>query len=128
MKVNITSSGNFSNLERWATKMSTEDFTSVLKSAAQPGKSEFMRKTPVESGKSANAWDYKIEKTSTGASLEYSNSNVTKNGVPVVTLINYGHGTGTGGYVRPIPFIQNVVKSIEEQISKDVEKRMISNG
>ena len=67
MKVNITSSGNFSNLERWATKISTEDFTSVLKSAAQPGKSEFMRKTPVESGKSANAWDYKIEKTSTGA-------------------------------------------------------------
>ena len=82
----------------------------------------------MESGKSANAWDYKIEKTSTGASLEYSNSNVTKNGVPVVILINYGHGTGNGGYVRPMPFIQNVVKSIEEQISKDVEKRMISNG
>lgn len=128
MKVNITSSGNFSNLERWATKMSTEDFTSVLKSAAQLGKSEFIKNTPVESGKSANAWDYKIEKTSTGASLEYSNSNVTKNGVPVVILINYGHGTGTGGYIRPIPFIQNVVKSIEEQISKDVEKRIISNG
>ena len=120
MKVNITSSGNFSNLEQWVSKMGKEDFTSVLKSAAQPGKSEFIKKTPVQSGKSANAWDYKIEKTSTGASLEYSNSNVTKNGVPVVILINYGHGTGTGGYVRGQDFINPAMRPIFEQILADL--------
>lgn len=128
MKVTITSEGNFSNLERYVNSMVREDFSTILKPEAQTGLNEFIRRTPKRTGTTANQWQVELEKSSRGSHITYYNSNVTKTGVPLPILIDGGHGTGTGGYVAPRPFIQNVVDSIGKNISNSVEGRIKSNG
>ena len=128
MKVSITSEGNFSNLERYINSMVREDFSTILGPEAQTGLNEFIKRTPKRSGKTASQWQVELEKSARGSHITYYNSNVTKTGVPLPILIDGGHGTGTGGYVAPKPFIQNVVNDIGENISKSVERRMKSNG
>lgn len=128
MKINVTSEGNFSNFENYVNSMVREDFSNVLKPEAQSGLNEFIRKTPKRSGKTASQWHVELEKSTRGSHITYYNSNVTKNGVPLPILIDGGHGTGTGGYVAPKPFIQNVVDTVGNNISKSVERRMKPNG
>lgn len=128
MKVSVTSSGGFSNLERYINSMTREDFATVLKPEAQSGLNEFIRRTPKRSGKTASQWHVELEKSGKGIEAVYYNSNVTKTGVPLPILIDQGHGTGTGGYVAPRPFIQNVVDDIGKKISSGVERRLKSNG
>lgn len=77
--------------------------------------------TPKDSGETANSWGYRIIPTSRGQDLEIYNTNLN-NGVNVAMLIHYGHGTGTGGYVPPRPYIDKAINSVyKKTIDKALE-------
>lgn len=44
-------------------------------------------KTPTKSGKTAGSWGSEIVKTSSGIDAFITNSNVTKNGIPIPILL-----------------------------------------
>jgi len=44
----------------------------------------------------------------------------------VVILLQYGHGTGTGGYVRGRDFINPAIKPVFDKIANDVWKAVTS--
>ena len=46
-------------------------------------------------------------------------SNVV-NGVPIALLIQYGHGTGTGGYVQGRDYIKPAIRPIFDNLAKDL--------
>ena len=54
--------------------------------------------TPVDTGKTAASWEYKILDTSTGVKIVWYNTN-EKDGENIAILIQYGHGLVNGGYV-----------------------------
>ena len=56
--------------------------------------------------------------TGRGEELEIFNTNINK-GINIAVIIHYGHGTGTGGYVPPHPYI---VKAIDSVYKKQINK------
>ena len=72
--------------------------------------------TPTDSGRTAESWDYKIQNGSGGYKIMWTNSNVN-DGVPIAIIIQYGHGTGTGGYVQGRDYINPAMRSVFDNIA-----------
>lgn len=121
----IKTSGNFNNTERFLKKMRSPSFATVLSAAAQSGVRQLAAATPSESGETAASWGYVINRKGDSFSIDWTNSNII-NGFPVAIGLQYGHGTGTGGYVSGRDYINPVLVPIVEGILKDVWQEVIS--
>ena len=71
--------------------------------------------TPMDSGLTANSWYYKIENKNGSATISFYNSNI-QNGVPIAIILQYGHGTRTGGWVEGRDYINPAIQPIFDQI------------
>ncbi len=118
-------SGNFRRSVAEINKVRKFDPMPILESAGREGVSKLSSATPVDTGETASSWNYKIETTDSGYSLIFTNSAHPEAGAPIPILIQYGHGTGNGGYVQGIDFINPVLKPIADSISKNIEKGII---
>lgn len=75
--------------------------------------------TPKDSGKTAEMWSFDISSSPQGVEITWYNSNV-HNGFPIALMIQYGHGTGTGGYVPGIDYINPVMRPIFDKIGEEI--------
>ena len=112
--------GKWSNTERWLTRVLKGDYTKELASYAEKGVSALSAGTPVRSGKTASSWRYEIEVTGDTTSIYWINDNVTSQGDPIAILLQYGHGTGTGGYVQGQDYINPAMQPVFDQIAEGV--------
>ena len=71
--------------------------------------------TPVESGLTANSWYYEITYDKSGAKIQFYNSNI-QNGVPIAIILQYGHGTGTGGWVEGRDYINPAIQPVFDRL------------
>lgn len=111
----LSSSGSFDETERWLREASKNTiFDSLAKYGAQ-GVSALAAATPKDSGATAAAWSYEVISDATSWSIVWSNSNVN-DGRPVAILLQYGHGTGTGGYVPGQDYINPALKPIFDRM------------
>lgn len=79
--------------------------------------------TPVESALTASSWYYEVESRRGYHSIRWYNSNVNQ-GVPIAIILQYGHGTGTGGYVRGRDYINPAIRPVFDQIANEVWKEV----
>lgn len=109
----------------WLKKIQGAKFQHVLEKYGKMGVDALASATPVDSGKTAESWNYKITVYKKTIHLSWTNSNVNK-GVPIAIILYYGHGTGTGGYVQGRdyinPAIQPIFDEIKESIWEEVKK------
>lgn len=81
--------------------------------------------TPVDSGETASSWGYEITKSDNGIAISWTNSNVNE-GVNIAVIIQYGHGTGNGGYIQGRDYINPAITPIFDKIVEDVWKEVTS--
>lgn len=112
--LSATTEGSFDNVESFIKRMAKSDPVGLLSRFGQAGVVALAKATPTESGKTARSWGYRIVKTRTGHSVEWFNTNVNQ-GAQIAILIQYGHGTGTGGYISGIDYINPAIRPIFEQ-------------
>lgn len=93
----------------------------------QMGVSALSQATPTDSGLSGMSWAYRVVRQGKWVGVEWYNTNVV-NGVPVVILIQYGHGTGTGGYVQGRDFINPAMQPIFDQIADEIWRRVVTDS
>lgn len=93
--------------------------TPDLKRYGERGVEALRQNTPKDSGKTANSWSYEIEQKGDSITISWKNSNVNK-GVLIAAIIQYGHGTGTGGYVRGTDYINPSMRPVFQQIADDI--------
>ena len=74
--------------------------------------------TPYDTGRTASSWNYEIEQDADGYTIYWSNSHFNK-GVNIALILQYGHGTGTGGYVQGIDYINPSMSPIFDKIAND---------
>lgn len=97
---------------------------SILSKYGAIGVAALQSVTPSESGATAAMWSYKVTNSDGKWKVEWHNQNRTSSGVPVVILLQYGHGTGTGGYVAGRDFINPVIKPIFAQIESEIRREV----
>lgn len=117
--------GNFKNTEKFLKTMSDEDIFNVLDGFAKEGVNALATFTPVESGLTATSWGYNIIKEAGFHSIEWTNTNIN-NGVSIAIILQYGHGTGTGGYVQGYDYINPALRPIFDKIADGVWKGVTS--
>lgn len=127
MKVNFTHKGNFNNLERFLAKVVKIKpvIHAILNKYGQKGVDALAEATPKESGLTADSWSYEIEDSDSGSKIVWKNSNVNK-GQVIAILLQYGHGTGTGGYVEGIDYINPAIQGIFQQMADEAWKEVTS--
>lgn len=82
--------------------------------------------TPTRTGKTASSWSYEIIKTGNKYELTFNNANVNR-GENIAILIQYGHGTATGGYVPPTDYINPALSDIFKSLGEEIV-RSLNNG
>lgn len=75
--------------------------------------------TPIDTGNTANSWYYEVKKDNNEVTINWLNRNVNK-GVVVAVILQYGHGTGTGGYVRGTDYINPAMHKVFQKIADDL--------
>lgn len=111
--------------EAFLQKLQKLNVDSVLASAGAKGASALGKATPRDSGLAANSWTYEIQKSSGGVTITWKNTD-TENGFPVALMIQYGHGTGTGGYIQGRDYINPAMRPVFDEIAETVWKAVTS--
>ena len=110
--------GDFSKLNRYFERVKEAARVSVLDKYGQAGVAALSSATPVDSGETASSWFYEIEHTSTSATITFCNSHINK-GVPIAIILQYGHGTGTGGWVEGRDYINPAIQPVFDKITSE---------
>lgn len=121
----ISTSGSFKNTESFLTNAPKADLRRILDSLGQQGTSALSASTPQGTGLAARSWYHEVKKTRKGWTLTWYNSDV-ENGFPVAVMIQHGHGTGTGGYVAGIDYINPALRPTFERILDQAWKAVIA--
>lgn len=120
--------GDFSKTEKWLENLKRLRVRHILEKYGQKGVDALASATPVDTGLTASSWSYEIlEYKTAGWQLVWKNSNVNK-GVNIALILQYGHGTGTGGYVQGIDYINPALRPIFEEISNKIGEEIVANG
>lgn len=112
--------GNFGSTEKFLFKLHSQNFFKVLDYYGQKGVKALSSVTPIKTGKTSSSWDYQIMTGKDTVSIIWTNSNLNENGTPIAILLQYGHATGTGGYVQGKDYINPVIQPIFDEIEKGV--------
>lgn len=110
--------GSFKNTESFFDKLISRRYAQVLEKYGELGVQLLSANTPVKTGKTASSWSYKVIDDNTGVSVIWENSNVQKGYANVALLLQYGHATGTGGYVTGIDYINPALQPIFDKMAE----------
>ena len=116
--ISFRQKGDFSKLNRYFERLKEAARVSVLDKYGQEGVAALSSATPVDSGETASSWFYEIEHTSTSATITFCNSHINK-GVPIAIILQYGHGTGTGGWVEGRDYINPAIQPVFDKITSE---------
>lgn len=125
MHISFQSSGNFKKTETFLQKMMRGDIYRALEENAQTGVNALRAATPVDSGVTAASWGYEIKRSMRSATITWTNTHVVS-GAPIAILLQFGHGTGTGGYVSGQDYINPALKPVFDKIADNVWKAVTS--
>jgi hypothetical protein len=121
----IKSKGDWRRTTQFLDRAQKLKLNTILQKYGDIGVSALANATPKDTGLTASSWDYTIETTGKGYKLQWFNTNVNNSSV-IALLIQYGHGTGTGGYIPPTDYINPAIKPIFEKITDNVLKEVSS--
>ena len=116
--ISFRQKGDFSKLTNYLERAKNVVRLGDLDKYGRQGVAALASATPVETGKTASSWYYEIIRSKGSVSISFFNSNI-QNGVPIAVIIQYGHGTGTGGWVQGRDYINPAIQPIFDQIAND---------
>lgn len=108
--------GDFSKLTSFLERAKEIGKIGDLDKYGREGVAALASATPVESGLTASSWYYKISRKKGSVSIQFYNSNI-QNGVPIAIILQYGHATGTGGWVEGRDYINPSIRPVFDKLA-----------
>lgn len=124
--ITFVQKGDFGSTKNFLKALENRDFANVLDAYGAKGVAALKAATPKDTGETASHWDYRIIESDSSVAIEWTND-YAPYGVPVAILIQYGHGTRNGGYVKGIDYINPALKPIFDEIAEGVWKEVTSS-
>ena len=123
----VNKKGDWAKTTSWLKRIQTlKNVRKILEKYGREGVVALANATPVDTGVTAASWTYKIRHSVYSLAIEWDNSSTTYTGIPIVVLIQYGHGTRNGGYVQGRDFINPTMKPIFDKIADELWKEVTS--
>lgn len=117
--------GDFSKLNHYFEKLKEGIKMGDLDKYGRAGVEALSSATPKDTGQTASSWYYEIKRSNGSVSIQFENSNVHE-GVPIAVILQYGHGTGTGGWVEGRDYINPAIQPIFDEIANNAWKEVTS--
>lgn len=124
MGIWLANKGSFKRSEKWFKKIIGADYMNVLHEYGRKGVENLSASTPVDTGLTASSWYYKIKKEDGKISVNWFNSNIN-DGVSIAIILQYGHGTGNGGYVVGRDYINPSLRPVFDEMADKAWKEVI---
>ncbi len=122
--IKFSQKGDFKKSITYMEKLKEAIRLSAFDKYGREGVNALSSATPVDSGKTASSWYYKIQRTKDTISITFYNSNINK-GVPIAIILQYGHGTGTGGWVEGRDYINPAIQPIFDKMAEEAWREVI---
>lgn len=119
------STGSLKKTENFLSSLRRDEMFASLEGFAREGVAALANATPFETGLTSASWNYEIRRSRGSYSIIWTNSH-TVDGNPIAILLQYGHGTGTGGYVEGFDYINPAMRPIFDKIADNVWKAVTS--
>lgn len=123
--ISFSLGGSTKRTEAWLSRLMRGDMYRSIDSAAQQGVMALASATPKESGLASSSWSYTIDRSSSSCTIKWMNRDV-ESGFPVAIMLQYGYGTGTGGYVQGRDYINPAMRPVFDRIAEQVWKAVTS--
>lgn len=123
MYISFRQKGNFKKLTSFLEKSKESINLGILDKYGKEGVAALASATPKDTGLTASSWYYTIENKNGVASVTFNNSNI-QNGEKIAILIQYGHGTGTGGWVQGRDYINPVIQPLFDELANKAWKEV----
>lgn len=121
--ISFRQKGDFSKLNSFLEKTKEAVKIGDLDRYGREGVAALASATPVDSGLTAKSWYYEIKRENGSVSISFHNSNI-QNGVPIAIILQYGHGTGTGGWVQGRDYINPAIQPVFDKIANNAWKEV----
>lgn len=121
--ISFRQKGDFSNTTKFLEKAKNVFRNNKFDQYGQQGVAALASATPKDSGETANSWYYTIKKTVSGITISFNNKHIEQ-GVPIAIILQYGHGTGTGGWVEGRDYINPAIRPIFDKIADEAWKEV----
>lgn len=126
MGIRLYDRGTFKNVFAYLHYLSHRKYLDLIEEYAQLGVDALRENTPKDSGLTADSWSYRLERSVSQTRIIWSNSNLTKDGQEIAIMLQYGHGTGTGGYVQGRDYINPALEPVFSDILAGIEQAVRS--
>lgn len=121
--ISFRQKGDFSKLTSFLEKSKEAVKIGDLDRYGREGVAALKSATPVDSGLTANSWYYEIKREKGSVSISFLNSNIQQ-GVPIAIILQYGHGTGNGGWVEGRDYINPAIQPVFDEIVNNAWKEV----
>lgn len=117
--IKLSSSGDTKRVEKFFNTMKAGRIFRELGRYGRTGVDALSSATPVDTGRAAHSWTYQIGHSGGIYSITWLNTDV-EDGVNIAIILQYGHGTGTGGYVQGRDYINPAMRPVFDKIAEEV--------
>lgn len=125
MGISFRLKGDFRKTEKFLRKSLGKDYRDVLEKYGRKGVEALEAATPIESGMTAASWEYEIIQNNSSISVVWHNYNINK-GVNIAIILQYGHGTRSGGWVEGVDYINPALQPIFNELADAAWKEVTS--
>lgn len=119
MDISVTSKGNWDKTTDFLKRRLNASGLGVLDKYGPMGVAALSAATPIEDGETARSWTYEIVNRRGYYAIHWSNTHV-EDGVNIAAILQYGHGTGTGGYIQGRDYIMPAIRPIFDQMVNEM--------
>lgn len=121
--INFKHRGSFNRAERFFNRLRKLNYLNILDKYGQEGVKALASATPVDSGETASSWTYEITHSSNSTTISWLNTNLSEN-VNIAIILQYGHGTGTGGFVQGRDYINPAMRPVFDKLADEAWKEV----
>ena len=125
MRYEWTHTGDWSKTQKFLNRIIGKKYLNILSEYGQKGVAALSAATPADTGKTATSWNYEIVQSTGQTEIHWINSNVNK-GVNIAIILQYGHGTGTGGYVQGRDYINPALRPVFDEMADSIWKEVMA--
>lgn len=123
--ISLESKGSFTKTMIFLEILKSNRIFAALDGGGQRGVDALSSATPRETGDTAHSWKYRVTHGKGIHSINWYNTH-SENGVNIAIILQYGHGTGTGGYVEGRDYINPALRPIFDKIADDVWREVLN--
>lgn len=123
MRVKIFKKGDFKKTEKFLEGARVFNIRPLLRRYGEAGVRALQAATPRDTGELVSSWGYEIQTDHGTARVIWTNSKIV-DGVPIAIILQYGHGTGNGGYVEGRDYINPALQNIFDQLANAAWKEV----